>query len=331
MFKRAILTGGMILLFATTPVAAYNIQQLSDTPKYNDFVVGPGKTEVRLDAGQSVTKSMIITNRYGVDMRFIFKVEDFTGSNKNNEVIRLLAGEKGPYSLRDYIKPEVNSLVLKHGERAKINIEISIPDDATPGGLYGAVLVSTEPVEPPPVNNETDVGSGITVESRIASLFFVRVNGDVNESGELKSFVTDEKYYTRGPIKFTYAYENTGAIYLNPYGVLEVTNLYGTKVDELSIKPYFVMPGSIRTESASLSRDFMIGRYKGTLKLNRGYGDTVDVKTIVFWVLPWKVILGFFGSLIVLIVLLKLIARWFKNNFEYKGGKKKSAPPTVKK
>ncbi|MFA5127623.1 MAG: hypothetical protein WC457_01290 [Patescibacteria group bacterium] len=330
MFKRALLIGEMFLLLSSAaPVHAYDVQQIPETPVFNDFVVGPGKTEIKLDAGQTVTKTMVVTNRYGVDMRFNFKVEDFTGSSKSNEVIRLLGDEKGPYSLKDFIKPETDSLILKHGERARVQVTISIPKDATPAGLYGAVIVTTEPVNPAITGDESGVQSGITVESRIASLYFVRINGDVFEEGSLTSFASDAKYYKNGTIKLTYDYKNTGSIYLAPYGVLEITNLYGTKVDELSIRPYFVMPGSTRSEWVTLSRDLMIGRYKATIKLNRGYGDTVDVQSVVFWVLPWKIIAGFFGGLAILIILWNLIVRWFKNNFEYKGGKKKNAPPTA--
>ena len=326
MFKRAILVGGMILALASASVAqAYSVEQLSDTPVFKDFVVGPGKTEMRLDAGQSATKTLVVTNRYGTEMRFRFKVEDFTASDKSNEVIRLLGDEKGPYSLKDYIKPETDSIVLKHGERAKIQVTVSIPADATPGGLYGAVIVTTEPPEGVDTN-DTQVGGSIVLESRIASLFFVRINGDVNEGGSLTSFQSDAKFYKSGPVQMTYAYQNTGSIYESPYGVIEVTNLYGTKVDEISVSPYFVMPGSTRTESKTLSRDFMIGRYKATLKLNRGYGDTIDAKSVTFWVLPWKVITAFFGGLLLVILAVALLIRWFKKNFKYTGGKNNTPP-----
>lgn len=329
---KKIIMGGLALcfVFAASPVFAFKIENIEQTPNANDFVVGPGKTEIRMDAGQTSLKNVVVTNRYGKEMRFNIKIEDLTSGRNFSEAIYLLGEEKGPYSLRDYIKPEVMTFVLQQGDRANIPVEIKIPEDATPGGLYGAIIVTTEstdPLEKAQIEEE-QAKSGIVLESRIASLFFVRINGPVEENGNLKDFKADKKYYRSGPINLSYTYENTGSVYTNPYGVIEIKNLYGTVVEQISVNPYFVMPDFTRTMTKVWDREFTMGRYKATLKLNRGYGDIIDEKTVVFWVLPIKMVAGILIGLFLLLVIIRAIRKWFKKNFEYKGGKNKNqAPP----
>lgn len=327
-----ILKGGLVcaLLFVGgSQTLAYNVESIDQTPNANDFVVGPGKTELRIDPGQTSLKNITITNRYGKEMRFNIEIEDFTSGKNPNEAMSLMGDEKGPYSLRDYIKPEVMSFVLQQGDRASIPVSISIPADATPGGLYGAVIVTTEttdPLEKAQLEAE-QAKSGIMIKSRIASLFFVRVNGPVTEDGILSEFKVNKSVFTKGPINFSYSFKNNGSVYLNPYGIIEITNLYGTVVEQISVQPYFVMPNFDRLMSKTWDREFTMGRYKATLKLNRGYGDQVDTKTVTFWVLPWKIIAGILIGLFLLLVIIGAVRKWFKMNFEYKGGKKNETPP----
>ncbi len=320
----------IVCLFIGMNVSAFNIESLENPRIDNDFVVGPGKTEIRINPGETSVKSITVTNRYATERLFNIEIEDFTSPDEGDSsgVIKLLGEEKGPYSLRDYLKPDETSFVLQSGDRATIRVEINIPEDATPGGLYGAVIVSHESTDPLEVARENEVAGGIKLKNRIASLYFVRINGDVFENGELTSFDSDKSIYKNGPIKFDFKYKNTGSIYVNPYGVIEIKNLYGTLVEKINVLPYYVMPGAERLTTKVFDREFTMGRYKATLKLNRGYGDIIDEKTVVFWVLPIKMVAGILIGLFLLLVIIRAIRNWFKKNFEYKGGKNKNqAPP----
>lgn len=313
-------------LFLGSNANAYSLDQPKDIPILKDYVVGPGRTEIRLDAGQTSIKSITVLNRFGKEMRFNIEIEDFTSPDDMSGSVKLLGNERGPYSLKDYLKPDTNSFILQQGDRATIPVTISIPNDATPGGLYGSVIVTYEPTDPLDIANENDIASGIKVKSRVASLFFVRVNGDVKEEGSLSGFKSGKYWYLNGPVNLSWLYKNTGNIYNSPYGVMEIKNLYGTVVDQFSINPYFVMPSSTRIMSKTWTRDFMLGRYKATLQLNRGYGDVIDTQTVVFWVMPWKIVVGMLLGLFIILLIIRGVNRWFKKNFQYKGGKKTETP-----
>ncbi|MFA6547906.1 MAG: hypothetical protein WCT11_03120 [Candidatus Magasanikbacteria bacterium] len=304
--------------FFARPVLAIQIENLVTTPVAGDYVIGPGKTELSLDPGGSAAKNLIVTNRYGQDMSFKIEIEDFAGSRNPLEPLVLLGSEKGPYSLRDFLHPEIAEFTLQHGQRITIPIKIEIPRDAQPSGLYGAVIVTTRPATTTNAVGSEVVAGNITVISRLASLFFVRVNGEIKTSGQLQDFYASAKFYSDPQIPFKSLYENTGNIYLNPYGILTVYNSLGTKIEEQVVNPYFVMPGSVRQKDYLVERKFMFGFYKAVLQMNRGYQDVIDTKTVYFWILPWKVVTAIVAGFLILIGLLKLLHGWFKENFEIK-------------
>ena len=307
-----------VILSAGQGVSAYQIENLANTPKTGDYVIGPGKTELTVNPGDKKLKYLTVTNRYGKDMKFKVEIEDFTGSKNLNENIVLLGAEKGPYSLKDFLRPEVSEFTLKHGDRITLPVQINIPNDAQPGGLYGSVIIATVPDFGNGQEDSNSAQGSLNIISRLASLYFVRVNGAVNENGTLREFSTDKSVYGSSPINFKTLFENDGSIYVNPYGKITVNNMMGTTINEINIAPYFVMPGSVRLKEFKLQRGFMLGRYKATLTLNRGYANVIDEKTIYFWVLPWKIVGGGVVGLIFIIWLIKMIVSLFNNNFERK-------------
>ena len=298
---------------------AYQTQDLAGTLVEGDIVLGPTKIEIFLDPGETATREITVTNRTGRTIKFGIEIEDFKGSHNPDQTIVLMGKEKGPYSLRDWVKPEIEEFTLNHGQRIHLPVEISIPPNAEPGGYYGVVFVVTKPdLSETEAESEKTKGQ-VSIVSRAGALFFVRVKGDVEESGFLKDFKTGKDYYEQGPISFEVFFENNGSVHLTPYGVVEIFNLFGKKVEEIELDPWFVMPDSLRLREAKWEKSFLFGRYTALASVNRGYQDIIDQKSIEFWVIPWKIILA---GLIALFLIVWFF-RWIMNHFEIR---KKDSP-----
>jgi len=304
-----------------TPVFAYKIETLDDPDVKGDFVLGPGKTELFMNAGETYTKDLMITNRLGQTMKFNVIIEDFQGSKNPEEGVNLLGDERGPFSLRDYIRPEITEFTLKHNERIILPTVVAIPAGSEPGGLYASVLVVTSPLESG--LKEEDINKGKTkLISRLGILFFVRVKGDAKEEGTLKNFkVKDDKlFFEKAPVSLEMLFENFGSVHLMPYGSIEIKNSLGQKIDEINVDPWFVMPESVRLRVIEWSgKKFLFGRYTAELTINRGYKDILDKKSVIFWIIPWKVIL------IILVFLFLFIGflRWVGHQFHFEIKRKK--------
>lgn len=310
------------VMFSFAAMAATSIEPLNNTPVRGDFVVGPGKAEFLVDPGETVVKNITVTNRQGKEQKYEITLEDFGGSKDGSSNVILYGLLKGPYSVKDYIKPETMEFTLQHGDRITIPIRITIPKDSVPGGLYGSVLIqakkdpNSQEIEP------ADVDSAIKIKSRIAILFFIRVKGQADEDGYLKSFISNKKIYFNPSVNLSYSFENKGNVYLNPRGYIEIKNMYGSVVNRVDIPPYYVLPDALRINNVAWSKGFMLGRYTAKITLAQGYLDKKadpDTKTISFWVLPWKVILGFIIGLIIILAIIKGIVAWLKKNFQRRG------------
>jgi len=290
----------------------YAVDALSPTPApVGDYVVGPGRTEVVVRAGESVTRNITVANRIADGRVFQLEVEDMVGSVDDvTKALVLLGAEEGPYSVKDFISFPADIFTLDLNTRATIPVTITIPPNTEPGGYYGAVLVST--ADPSQVDEGQVAKSPIV--ARIGSLFFITVPGEIETAGNLKdfSFKNNKFIYASGPIDLGVVFENTGSIHLNPYGELRVTNIFGREVGYVELDPWFVLPKSLRLREITWHRDFLFGRYTFSLAVNRGYDDLVDEATVVAWVIPWSVVLTTFGVIFVLILIIRLFTRTFE-------------------
>lgn len=304
LFLGLIILGGLSLSFN---IFAYRIETL-DLSETGGIVLGPGKTELWLDPDSRAIKELIITNQTGKVQRFKVEIEDFIGSRDPNIPHIFLGEEKGIYTLKDYLKPEIDEFVLEHGQRIILPVEIYIPPDAEPGGHYAAVFVRTVPIlEEGEIEKEKAKGQ-IAVISRVGTLFFIRVKGLVKEEGFLKDFKLKEgkKFYEKAVIIFQLLFENNGTVHLTPYGIIEIKNFLGRKIDEIELQPWFVLPDSLKLREVEWNKKWLLGKYTATVFINRGYKDIrdeyiLDEKSLEFWVIPWKILfLGLIGLVLII-------------------------------
>jgi hypothetical protein len=305
----------------TTPVAVappvvtdnYSREQLPNDDVFSDFVVGPGRFELALEPGQSRTVELVVSNRMGVEKVFSFETEDAEGTVDGSQALILLGDDRGPYTIKDYISVPHNEFTLQHAQRARIPVTVSIPADADPGGRYGSLLISIVSDK-----NELNAAGGAApasvLISRIGTLFFISTPGTTKAAGETLDFATvnNKSVFTDSPIPMSIVFENTGDVHLNPYGEIKITNLLGDEVGFVELAPWFVLPGAVRNRVVDWDRELLIGRYTAIAQINRGYDDAIDTRTVVFWVLPWKILLPIFIALFLIFAAIRYIATRFE-------------------
>jgi len=294
--------------------SAYVIEDLH-LKTSGSIIVGPGKAELLLEPGDTYSLEELVSNVSGMTKIIDFTTEDMTASNKPDESLEFLGNVKGPYSLKDYVKPELDQITLLTGQRVRMPVTISIPKDAEPGGLYGALMVSASNI---PSSAEVKAGNAagqINLITRVASLLFIRVKGDALESGFLKDFKTEKSFYEQGPVNLEITSTNTGNVHLDPYGTIEIKDIFGRIIDTRGIDPWFVMPKSERVREMKWNSAFLFGKYTAILTMNRGYGDIIDTKSVAFWIIPWKIVTV---GLIVLILIICFFI-WIFSHIQWKG------------
>ncbi len=301
----------------TQTADAYTISKIN-VDNNEDFVVEPGKTEIFLNPGETVTKTLSVTNRTNRPMDFKISTENFVGSNSpESAVVLLAAGTPTPYPLSEYIVPELDHFTLQFGEKMTMQVTIQTPSDIEPGGHYGAIIVSNESagqVE----GGGSEVKSGTQLTSRIGSLILMRINGAVKESGNLTSFDVsgpNKLFYQKIPTSFEIAFKNDGSVHLVPYGTITIKNIFGSELAQLPVDAYFALPDATRYQTISWpGKKISFGLYSAELELYKGYGNQFDKEKIRFTVLPLIIIIP--G--ILLFALIFGVLYFISRRFEFK-------------
>jgi hypothetical protein len=297
--------GGVVLAFEKVK---------TQMPIQNDFVVEPGKTEIFANPGDTINKSITITSRINKTVKFKLTTEDMVGTNDASSPIKLLGDGIGPYSIKNFIEPEITEFSLDLGDKITIPVKVSIPIDAEPRGYYGALIVSNEPEILENSQNPGAEGKARLI-SRIGSLFFLRINGEGEESGSLENFKIigpDKVFYDKRPSGFEISFKNTGNVHLVPHGLITIKNILGKDVGEIPVDAYFSLPDSIRYREVLWSNGTGLGRYTANLALYPGYGNENQETKISFWIIPWKILLITFVSLIIFISFIYYILTRFE-------------------
>lgn len=274
------------------------------------FVIKPAKVELVVAPGDKGESVLTLENDTSLPLHIDVSFEDVgpnVQTSPTDEPVKLLGTHGGEYALRDLLSTPTSSFDLLSGKEVRVPVTIRIPKDTEAGGRYGSVVFRFRPVTP----SGAPQSANIAIESRVATLFFVRVSGEVKESGRLVAFDVFNKARSvptptaEEPLRFQVAYENTGNIHLDPYGRVTITSFFG-KEKVIPIDPWIVLPGAVRMRELSVSDDLPIGHYRAHIELNRGYGDIIDEQEVAFWVLPRAEETLFF---VVIVLALALIVR----------------------
>lgn len=296
------------ILLITQNVYAFEITQNPQMPVEKNFVVGPAKIELNIPAGDSKTTTLLIENRTGKKQTFKISFEDFVAGS-GDSAVSLLGTETSKTSLKNFLFVEKDTFTLNHGERLNLPVTVSIPVNSTPGGKFASVLVSAI-AETSRVTESDSAYTGSVVLGRIGSLFFVTVPGDTLSRGELVSLKTknQKKLFFSNQIPLRIEYKNSGNISLNPYGIIEIKNIFGEVVSKKILDPWYTLPESIRTRDVIVEGSFF-GRYTAVAQVNRGYEDVVDSKSFTFYVISNEALM-----LSGILVLVALFVIWKKRN-----------------
>ncbi len=254
----------------------------------------PAKVEIRITPGGVSYQALTVTNQLGHEVNVEISVEDFEASSQSDEVIHLQGLQEGAYTLKDFIGVSPTQFVLQDDQSQAVEVAVKIPTDVGGGGRFAGVVVK--------VTSPGDDEANIKTVNRLVSLFFVRVEGQVEESGFLKDFNLKAGSLFASKRLFEVTYTNQGNVHLNPYGHIVIENIFGKNVGEIIVDPWFVLPNSTRTRKIEWYDSSLFGFYKAHLSLNRGYEDIIDERVLSFWALSVQSLLSFI-SVAVLIIL----------------------------
>lgn len=261
--------------------------------------LSPSLIEEGADPGDVLKREMSVTNLSDSEQTYYLYTRDIaTVMDGGRPVYAEEGAERTGYELSEWLGLSEVEIKLAPKQKKEILVTITVPDNATPGSHFGAVFVS---MQPPRLR---EVGASVGYD--VANIISIRISGDVTESAQIRSFRTDKLIYGTTDVSFTAEIENKGNVLIRPIGPLEVTNMFGKQVANITVNENQggVFPFTKREFKVSWKDDGIgFGRYQVVLAMvygEPGRQSTMS-STLSFWVLPMKIITP---ALIILAVLL---------------------------
>lgn len=297
------------LFFAVTLAAfaaetTYRIYQERSVPVRGDFQVGPTRFGLQLAPGEEQTVTLQVLSRQGETAVYKLSTEDFSAGTVPEQPVQLYGKKDGPFSARGWIQPVEENVRLAHGERGAIGVDVKIPADAEPGDHYATLLVERVPDESPE-------GQGLSVVSRVGSLFLITVTGEIAREASVTGMASRRGVYWTYPVALRLHAENTGTVHAVVQGEVVIRNMFGSVVDAVPLARWVVLRGSTRSMDVAWKPEFAFGRYTATADLSV-FGEKAPALQTVFWVIPVLPLLVLVAGMFFVTVLVQYLVMKFE-------------------
>lgn len=308
------------VLFSLSLAAALLASSAVIAPFAHALTVSPVKIEVEADKGATLSEKFTATNSQNEQKTFYTSAENFEAKGESGTP-NFTESKEG---LASWIQLD-KEVIIGAGEDKTIPFTISVPADAEPGGYFAAIFLNTTP--------PTTKAGEVAVGAKIGVLVFLRISGDIKESGAITGFATanGETFYSHLPVGFVYKFNNAGGDRVQPKGKIAITHLFGWKSASINANAEEgnILPNSTRKFQATWApkdatapsgffatawyqvMHFAFGRYTATLGLEYGAKDARAESSINFWIIPWQ-LLVLVGAILIFgtLILRKLVQVW---------------------
>lgn len=266
-------------------------------PAGNGFRISPVRSEYTIEKGKSDTLTITLENPSDGAITAKAVANDFIASEDESGEPRLILDDSVP-APKNSFKKLVNGLAdvnLGPREKKDLTVTISVPEDASAGGYYGAVRF-----EPQLGATDASGQANVGLTASVGTIVLVRVPGNLTERLDLVQISAatkqDDKYnaksfFTSGDVAIMTRLKNSGDIHVKPFGKVQVKNMFGKVVNEFEFnntEPRAnILPDSTRKFGNDLPKLRWFGRY--TVEANLGYsdggGDLITARAS-FWYIP---------------------------------------------
>lgn len=270
--------------------------------------IKPGVIEDRADPGTTYNFSVRVTNISNDQKTFYLSAQDITGLTDEGLPIFSQETEVTPFELSAWITLPETQITLAAHDSTAVPFVVHVPANATPGSHFGGVFVDARPPK------QRTTGSGIGL--KVGSIINLRISGDVNEEAQLREFSTSHIVYgSAASVDFNTRIANLGNSLLRPHGLIEITDMRGSKVGlvKLNDKGSGVFPATDKTFTETWEYDGVaFGRYQAVVSVVYGEDGRKTISAATsFWVLPLKPILTVLGTLFGALLVLYLLVRMY--------------------
>lgn len=269
----------------------------------NVFTVSPMSYNIELAPGQEYINEIVVANPANATQDFNYKIEVSPYAVMGEGYDANFLAETGQTQITEWITIQNPVGVLKPNETARVSFTIKVPETASPGGQYAALLVSSDPG----LNNSGDVMVNSVFE--MASVIYAKVDGEVVHEGKIVDNIIPG-FVTTTPIQVGATLTNSGNVHEIAEVGLEVKSLTSSTIiypqpGDSGIISEIIMPGTSRYLTRDIVDISPLGIYEVTQTINY-LGDNSKIKQTVMVCPVW------FMSLLAVTIIILIVSIVYK-------------------
>ncbi len=294
----ATIVSGALFSFARTSLAATGL------------TIQPIKISQTLKPGDQSEGDILLTNASAKDVQVDISIQDFVPT-AGTATFQFIGRAPGVTTVMDWVS--INSphtFLFKQGASEKIHYSIKTPKDAEPGSHFGVVFFKA--------TNLSDINTSIQVGTQVGVLVFVTIPGKFEQKGKITD-LTAPAFVQHGPVNFSMSFENTGTVYFEPKGTIEIKSMFGTKIGAVPIEGYAVLPTGLKKMNFPWNvSGLLVGKYTATASIYDVDGNMISSVTTSFWAFPVWYLVGFVIVLLVLYFVFRFLRKKVNFNISLK-------------
>jgi len=245
----------IFISFLAVRLAAADTQQgITISPVQKEIIISSGLVEA--------TTNVELTNRTGKNLVGTIRLVDFKTLNETSGLLFSQAGvPTDRYGLANWMTlPNGEVINVLDGQTSTIPVHISNRADLSPGGHYGAVVVT--------LGTAKQAGNTqASFKEELVSLLLVNKRGGEEYGLQLQSFSTNTN--TAIPSTANLKFRATGNVHVVPRGYIEVADPKGKMVAKgiINTQSTVLLPGTSRqfvTALEPIGNSTVTGKYKVT-------------------------------------------------------------------
>ncbi|MEI6237900.1 MAG: hypothetical protein WCP03_04865 [Candidatus Saccharibacteria bacterium] len=333
---KRILLSSVALAFFITSIVAINLNAVnaqSTQGPGNGFKISPVRYEMVLDKGASEIVKLTIENPTASPIEATVIINDFEANPNETGEPKILLDPSTSVINNSFktITSTPRAISLAPKGRVELPVTITIKNDSSAGGYYGAVRVVP--------NNPSE--KNVSLAASVGTIFLVTVPGKLTEQLTLVQFSVAKNgsngrfFLNSGDMSIVTRLNNTGNIHVKPFGKVQISDNSGKVLQEYEFNNTDpranILPNSTRKFTDNLKSQKWLGKY--TVTANLGYGSTgslITAKTY-FWVIPtWFVVVAL-TSVLAIVVIAFVLYFVLHSRSRWRQIEKSPSSPTAKK
>lgn len=332
--------GLLLLLLVGVAFISIRIAHAQNTSPGIDITVSPPVIELNAKPGDTINERFRLRNNQSTSVDLGIDVKKLSSDATSGEPVPAEPTKDDEFV--SWLTVDPSTVTVQPKEWQDVNFSLKIPENAAYGYYYVLRIHPTQ--------KEGVKGTGASVQGQVLVVVLLNVvkEGAKAKAG-LVSFTPSIFVSEYVPVTFTAKVSNTGNVHVKPSGNIFIRSFHQKDIAILDINGghQTVLPGGTRTFTSTWDDGFIvrqpiiengtpkldkngrqqtkivinwdrlthfrIGPYTATLLMvyDDGKRDATIEGTTTFWLIPYTAIAVILVSLVVLIIVIRFLLRWY--------------------